>query len=284
MAVISSIPAGELQATPSEIGTVASLWRYPVKSMMGDELDASMVAERGLLGDRSYALQDVETGRIVSAKNPKKFAKLLEFKATFVKPPVPGQNPPAVMFSFPDGCLARSDDPEVEAVLSEEIGTPVRLLSSTSEGQSYDEYWPDIEGRRYRNVVTTESMPPRSFFDSSPVHIITTATLALLRELHPRGRFEPRRFRPNLVIETRPDITDFVENSWLGRTLRIGRASLRITKLCSRCVMTTLPQGGLPQDIGILRTAVVENSAHVGAYATVEQPGTISKRDSVWIE
>ncbi len=74
-----------------------------MKSMMGDELDASMVAERGLLGDRSYALQDVETGRIVSAKNPKKFAKLLEFKATFVKPPVPGQNPPAVMFSFPMG-------------------------------------------------------------------------------------------------------------------------------------------------------------------------------------
>jgi MOSC domain-containing protein len=157
-------------------------------------------------------------------------------------------------------------------------------LTSASEKQSYDEYWPDIEGRRRRGVVTTESMPPGSFFDSSPVHIVTTATLTRLGDFHPSGRFEPRRFRPNLVVETGPDTTGFVENSWLGRTLRIGGATLRVTKLCSRCVMTTLPQGGLPQDIGILRTAVVENSAHVGAYATVGQSGTISKRDSVWLE
>jgi MOSC domain-containing protein len=276
--------ADELQSSPSRIGTVAALWRYPVKSMMGDELENSLVTERGLLGDRSYALQDIETGRIVNAKNPKKFGKLLDFKAMFVDPPVPGRGPSAVMFSFPDGASVRSDDPNVEAVLSEEVGTSVRLLSSASEQQSYDEYWPDIEGRRHRAVVTTESMPPRSFFDSSPVHIITTATLARLGELHPKGRFDPRRFRPNLVVETSEGTKDFVENSWLGKAFSIGGTRLRITKLCARCVMTTLSQGDLPSDVDILRTVVLGNRANVGAYATVEQQGTIAKGDPVRIQ
>jgi MOSC domain-containing protein len=252
--------------------------------MMGDELESSMVTERGLVGDRSYALQDVESGRILNAKNPKRFGKLLEFKATFVEPPAPGHGPSAVMFSLPGGALVRSDDPNVEAVLSEEIGTPVRLLHSASEKQNYDEYWPDIEGRRHRDVVTTESMPPRNFFDSSPVHIITTATLARLRDLHPKGRFDPRRFRPNLMVETSPEVKGFVENSWLGRALRIGGTRLRITKPCSRCVMTTLPQGDLPHDVDILRTVVVGNRANAGVYATVERPGTIRKSDSVWMQ
>ena len=284
MAAVYSNLAGEPERALSEIGAVASIWRYPVKSMMGDELDSSMVSEHGLLGDRAYALQEVATGRIVSAKNPKRFGKLLEFKATFFDPPAWGQTPSVVMFSFPDGSLVRSDDPDVEAVLSEEVGTPVRLLISASEKYSYDEYWPDVEGRRHRGVVTTEPMPPRSFFDSSPVHIVTMATLARLRELHPQSRFEPRRFRPNLVVETRPGAAEFVENSWLGRALRVGGARLRATKLCARCVMTTLPQGDLPQDVDVLRTAVVGNRANVGAYATVEQPGVVRKGDLVWLE
>jgi len=252
--------------------------------MMGGELDSAALSEGGLVGDRSYALQDAETGRVVSAKNVKKFGKLLGFGVTFVEPPVPGRSVPAIMFSFPDGALVRSDDPDVEAILSEEVGAPVRLLNSAPEKSSYDEDWPDIDGMKHRGVATTQNLPSRSFFDSSPVHIITTATLARLRELHPRGRFEPRRFRPNLVVETGPGVKDFVENTWLGKELRIGGTGLRVTKLCGRCVETTLPQADLPQDLDILRTAITGNKANVGAYATVERPGTVSRGDPVWLE
>jgi uncharacterized protein YcbX len=251
--------------------------------MKGERIDSSLVEDRGFAGDRSYALQDTETGRMVSAKNPKKFGKLLDFGVTFVEPPAPGKVP-AVMFSFPDGGLARSDDPDIEAILTEEIGSPVRLLSSVPEGPTYEEYWPDIEGRKHRDVLTEVRMPPTGFFDSSPVHIVTTATLGRLRELHPQGLFEPTRFRPNVVLETPDGGNGFLENEWIEKALRVGEVRLRVTKLCARCVMTTLPQGGLPQDVGILRTAVAGNGAHVGAYASVEKTGTMTVGDPVWLE
>jgi len=282
MAKKELVPPGG-QPPPGQIGSVASVWRYPVKSMMGGELETAAFSQGGLLGDRSYALQDVETGRVVSAKNVKKFGKLLEFGVSFVEPPVPGESVPAIMFSFPDGALARSDDPDLEAILSEEVGFPVRLLRSAQENQGYDEYWPDIDGMKHRDEFTTQSLPSGSFYDSSPVHIITTSTMARLGELYPQGRFEPRRFRPNLVVETQPGLKEFAENNWPGRELRIGGTRLRVTKLCGRCVETTLRQADLPLDLGILRTALSGNRANVGAYATVEQPGTVSKGDPVWL-
>jgi uncharacterized protein YcbX len=246
-------------------------------------IELALVDERGVVGDRCYALQDAETGRVVSAKNPKKFGKLLDYRASFVDPPRTGATP-AVMFAFPDGGLVRSDDPDVEAILSGEIGTPVRLLGSAPESQTYDEYWPDISGRSHRDVVTEERMPPRSFFDSSPVHVVTSATLGRLRELYPQGRFEPLRFRPNVLVETSEEASGFLENQWVGRTLCIGEVRLGVRKLCARCVMTTLPQSGLPQDVGILRTAVTGNGSNVGAYAVVEKAGTVAKGDPVWLE
>jgi uncharacterized protein YcbX len=72
-------------------GAVVSLWRYPVKSMMGEELNASDVTDRGLLGDRSLALVDTETGKVVSAKNPKKWSPMFDFRAAFSEPPQVGK-------------------------------------------------------------------------------------------------------------------------------------------------------------------------------------------------
>ena len=113
------------------------------------------------------------------------------------------------------------------------------------------------------------------------MHVLTTATLDRLRELHPQGRYEVRRFRPNIVVASAGG-EGFVENDWVGRTLAIGETvRLRVTGPCPRCVMTTLPQGDLPKDPGILRTAAQHNDANVGVYASVEQDGAVTRGDSV---
>ena len=142
-----------------------------------------------------------------------------------------------------------------------------------------------MEGLDHRDAVTDESMPPGTFFDLAPIHLLTTATLDRLRALYPQGRFEVRRFRPNIVVALEGERQEFVENGWVGRTLRLGsEVRLRITRPCGRCVMTTLPQSDLPHDPGILRTAVRNNQGHVGVYATVLQGGTIRRGDAVRLE
>ena len=266
----------------SHLGTVASLGRYPVKSMMGEELNAAEITERGVLGDRIYALFDPATGKVVSAKNPRKWPGLFDFRAAFVEPPRSDRSAPPVQITLPDGRNVRSGDADVDAVLSAAVGHPVRLLNAAPENPSLEEYWPDIEGLAHREKVTDEAMPPRTFFDAAVLHLLTTATLDRLRSLYPEGRFEGRRFRPNIVVETPPGEREFVENVWVGRTLRIGDdVRLKVTGPCPRCVMTTLPQGDLPRDPGILRTAAKHNKVNVGIYASVVHGGHVRRRDAV---
>jgi uncharacterized protein YcbX len=130
--------------------------------------------------------------------------------------------------------------------------------------------------------VTEWELPAGTFFDLAVVHVLTTATIDRLRALYPEGRFEVRRFRPNIVVSTGPDAQGFVENDWIDRTIMIGdEVRLRVTGGCPRCVMTTLPQGDLPRDAGILRTAAQHNQANVGVYADVIAGGAIRRGDSV---
>jgi uncharacterized protein YcbX len=128
-------------------------------------------------------------------------------------------------------------------------------------------------------------MPAETFFDLAMVHLLTTSTLNELRLLYPQGRFETRRFRPNIVIATDHEQVGFVESSWINRIVTIGEeVKLGITGPCPRCVMTTLPQGDLPKDIGILKTAARHNRAEVGAYASVMSGGIVRIGDLVSIE
>ena len=121
-----------------------------------------------------------------------------------------------------------------------------------------------MEGLDYRDTVTSFALPEGTFFDCAAVHLLTTATLDRLRELYQHGRFEARRFRPNIVLEPASGERNFVENSWIGHTLAIGdEVRLSVTGPCPRCVMTTLRQGDLPGDPGILRTAARHNQANV---------------------
>jgi len=267
------------------VGSVVSLWRYPVKSMMGEELNASYVSDRGLLGDRAYALVDQITGKVASAKNPRKWGRLFDFRASFVDPPKIGGKIPAVRITLPDGRLTLSDKPEASSLLSEALSAQIRLMTSSLEKPSYEEYWPDIEGLANREKVTEELMPPQTFFDLATIHVLTTATIDRLRELYPQGRFEVRRFRPNVVVEPSPAVKEFVENAWVHRTLAIGEeVRLKVTGPCTRCVMTTLAQGDLPRDLGILRAAARYNQVNVGVYASVQHGGNIKRGDHVWVE
>jgi len=148
-----------------------------------------------------------------------------------------------------------------------------------------EEYWPDMEDLAYRDTVTDEVMPDGTFFDLAVTHILTTATIDQLRELHPQGRFEARRFRPNIVVEPSSGEKGFVEDDWVGKRLVIGdEVRIDITRPCPRCVMTTLPQGDLPRDLGILRTAAQHNQVNVGVYGGVLQGGTIRRGDPVRVE
>src|SRR5579885_986818 len=265
-------------------GSVVALWRYPVKSMQGEELNATAVTEHGLRGDRAFALVDADGGRVASAKNPRKWPGLFDYRAAFTRRLDGGPLPP-VRITLPDGAVVTSEDAGRDQALSAALGRSVSLRGTATDNPVLEEYWPDIEGLPHRDHVTDERMPPGTFFDLAPVHLLTTATLGRLRELYPPGRFEGRRFRPNFVVAADSGEAGFVEQGWVGRTLRLGdEVRLQVTGPCGRCVMTTLAQSDLPADPGILRTAVRHAGGHVGVYATVLRGGTVRRGDRVRLE
>src|SRR5438067_1193213 len=112
-------------AVQSELGSVVSLWRYPVKSMMGEELNATEVAERGLLGDRAYALVDRADGKAATAKNPRKWPRLFDFRATFIEPVRAAATVPPVRIALPDGTTVTSDQGDCNQILSEALNREV---------------------------------------------------------------------------------------------------------------------------------------------------------------
>jgi uncharacterized protein YcbX len=169
--------------------------------------------------------------------------------------------------------------------LSKVLDQDVRLMRASLERPSYEEYWPDIDGLAQREKVTDETMPSQTFFDLAVIHLLTTSTINRLRELYPEGRFEVRRFRPNIVMESASGEKDFIENLWMGKKIMIGEdIVLRVTGSCTRCVMTTLPQVDLPKDLGILGTIARYNNVNAGVYASVQRGGTIRRGDLVRFE
>src|SRR6266436_4240201 len=197
----------------SVCGSVVALWRYPVKSMMGEELNAAEVTEGGLLGDRAYALVDSSDGKVASAKNPRKWPTLFDFRAALAGVPRTGMTMPPVRITLPDGTVLSSEQPDIHQILSTALKRPVALdiaegvhqagaASSGPEARpaTAEEYWPDMEGLEHRDTVTDFGLPHGTFFDCAMVHLLTTATLDRLHQLYPQGRFEIPRFRPNIVV------------------------------------------------------------------------------------
>ena len=269
--------------TQSALGSIVSLWRYPVKSMLGEELNAAEVTKGGLVADRAYALVDRADGKVASAKNPRKWPQLFDFRAVLADRTKTDAQPP-VSITLPDGAVINSDQPDINQILSNALKRDVTLDSAAHypRAATAEEYWPDIPGLDHRDTVTDFGLPEGTFFDAAVVHLLTTATLDHLHGLYPQGRFETRRFRPNMVVATADGENDFVEDAWIGKTLAIGdTVRLSITAPCFRCVMTTLAQGDLPNDPGILRAPAQHHKAAVGVYAAVLQGGKVRRGDSV---
>jgi uncharacterized protein len=261
---------------------VLALWRYPVKSMLGEQIPQGRFHERGLAGDRAYALIDGATGKIASAKNPRKWYRLVTFTANILKEASDNGAPPTVAITFSDGRVARSDQPDIDAILSATLERDVTLSSDPPGIPQLEKFWPGLEDSDSQESVTEEEISRGTFFDGDPVHLITTASLEALRSTFPSSAFDPRRFRPNLVIAVPDAGAAFVENSWIGRSIAIGgEVRLRIKRPTKRCVITTLPLDGLPRDLGILRAAAQLNQAAVGVYAAVACPGTVHVGDMV---
>ena len=276
-----------MTATP----TVLSIWRYPVKSMAGEELETVAVTGRGLTGDRAYALVDNATRFVGSAKNAKRFGQLLKWRVRFATLPEGDAVPPPVIMTLPDGREMNSADAATAGQLSEMFGAAVSLASSAPEGLMM-QIAAGTLGRKF--AVTTEipvsgGSPPGTFYNYAPVHVVTTATLQQLQSTYSAGQFAVERFRPNIVV-AHEDV-GFPENAWVGRELTIGsQVRLRVTIPCPRCVVPTLPRRTLPSDPEILHTIANENRLDlgdfgdlpcVGVYAEVVQDGIIQRGDSV---
>ena len=272
-------------------GTVKALWRYPVKSMAGTKIDETLVTEGGILGDRGYAVIDKASGRVGSAKTPKKWAGLMALAADFTEPPQPGAPLPPVRIVWPDGTAVSSDGGDPDARLSETLGRPVTLTTRRPETPSLERLDPLAADETIVDIG--ELMMAGRFSDYAALHLITTATMARLAELRPESKFNARRFRPNVTIATPEGQTGFVENDWVGREIAIGdEVRLRISDPTPRCSVPTLAQKDLEKDPQLLRTIVEYNTLPVpvlegealpcaGVYGFVIQGGTVKRGDKV---
>jgi len=274
--------------------TISSLWRYPVKSMAGEELNTVEVTASGLRGDRAYALVDATNGKVGSAKNVRRFGQLLKYRAQFVTQPESEGAVPPVRITLPDGTTLNSEESDGQTALAAAFGSQVSLRSTAPDGLML-EFAPGTLGGKYATateVPVAGAAPRGTLFDYACIHILTTSTLQRLQEAYPEGRFSVQRFRPNIVVDCANE-SGFVENAWVGQTLAIGpELILRVSIPCPRCVMPTLPQLDLSHDPRILRTAVQLNTQNlgdfgnlpcVGVYADVVRPGRIRCGDPVRI-
>lgn len=264
---------------------VGTLYRYPVKSMLGEAVDVMFVDEQGVEDDRRLALIDEETGRVASAKQARLWRGLLTCSATVVS----GR----VSIQMPDGVVVSADADEVDARLSALVARPVRLSRSRPAGASVERADPEqvlefgLDAEVDAPILElAEATPGTSFTDYAPVHVITTATLEQIGT-------EAERYRPNLVIATPPGYPAYAENEWTGRTLVVGEVRLRGIGPTPRCVIPTLEHGSLPRDSAALRTPAAENRVAAldmgvlpcaGAYLEVVTAGTIRAGDQVTVE
>jgi uncharacterized protein YcbX len=238
------------------VGRVAELWWYPVKSFLGQRVHSFTVTPGGVPGDRAFGLADATTGRVLSAKRVHQLVSAGTDGSEMV---------------LPDGRHVSPSDPDAASLLSAWLGRDVRIVRASG-----GDVRPEIEGEEDETFRGEAG----GLHDDSPMHIVTTSTLAFLRTLYPGGDYDARRFRPNIVIDT-ADAEGPVEQAWIGRMLRIGAAEFDVTKTCHRCVITTLPQFELPHDPAILRTVNQQAEGACGVYLRARAEAEIGTGDYV---
>jgi uncharacterized protein YcbX len=288
---------------------IDALYRFPVKSLLGEQVGQARLTGRGVLGDRAYALVDAADGTVASAKHPRKWGALLGLSARFLSEPVPGGTVPPVAITLPGGTELRSHEPGTDAVLSDLLGRQVRLTSEVPAGSRFEEQWPAIEGLAPAEFIERSThafegeepvsaidlglmAPPGTFFDVAALHLLTRATLDRLTELGDGSDFDVLRYRPNVVVGgTEPG---FAEDAWVGRSVGLGdTARAGVSMLTMRCVMTTLAQGDLPEDRDTLRTVARHHRREIpglgtwacaGIYADITGEGVVRTGDPVTLD
>ena len=287
------------------VATVSSMHRFPVKSMLGEDLQECVIDEQGLVGDRAYAVFDTEDGCVASAKSPRKWASLLSMSARFVAAPRLGETPPPVEIIFPDGRVLRSDDDGIDDALSAALGRSVRLISERLDEPRYelapgalDDMAPQAvldylanDRAQSPSRLALAGMPAGTFYDLAMLHVLTTSTMDTLHQLAPEADVDVRRFRPNLLLQTSG--TGFAEDEWVGRTIAVGETmQFSVSMLTMRCVMTSLAQGDLAANPTLMRTIAKHNRKDIpgmgvwacaGVYASIAAGGTVRVGDEVHV-
>ncbi len=299
------------------VGSVQEIWRYPVKSMVGERLDASEVGPQGLWGDRGWAVRNETTGEI---HNAKRFPTLLQCRATYREAPGPNHIP-HVDVTMPDGRTYGSDSPILADRLSELMGRRVSLrpLQPANDKAFYRRHEPGAgliarlarhpQARRVlqwgiehgfggglRHAFGREPgeplpdltgipaelfefyTPPGTYFDVFPIHVLTSASLELMARHNPAAAWDVRRFRPNVLVRADADAT---ESEWVGRAVRIGGFAVKGEMPTIRCAMPMHAQPGVPRDPSVLRTIVRDAAQCLGLYASVVRPGRVAVADLV---
>ena len=281
------------------VASLAEIHRYPFKSMLGERLESVPVGEDGLRGDRAWAARDEARGGIEGAR---KLPEMLGCVARFPEPPGDSGPLPVPEIELPDGTRLAASDAAAARRLSELTGRELtlwpRVPAENEEhyrrgapdhedmleelraifGRLPDEPLPDIA--KFPPAILTASTLPGTYFDCYPLVLLTRASLASLAAAQPASRFDPRRFRPNLLLESE-EAAGFPENDWVGKRLRVGTVELDVAMECPRCVMTTHGFADLPKDSSVMRALVKENGGNLGVYASVTKAGTIREGDTV---
>jgi len=250
------------------VGTIQALWRFPVKSMLGQELDAVDLSEGGVVGDRAYAIRDRNTGKVASAKHPKLWPNLLACRASFVEEPSVDADLPPVRIELADGTSVQSDAADVDAVLSQFFGRDVELAHAAQNGYTIDQYHPDeanydpdghrdevVEARLGAAYFNDRGLPSAvgedSFFDLFPLSLLTTSSLDQLGELEPEINFDLRRFRMNVIVDSRcmasSRTTGSVARSRSGSTCRSAWLCRILGAACQAWSSRTFPGTTNPQ-------------------------------------
>lgn len=303
------------------IGTVKEIRRYAVKSMAGEKLDECAVGMMGIPGDRGWALRDETTGEITNGKNlpllmqcaaryreAPRLGFIPQVDMSFPDGAVVGSDASDVNERLSE-LLGRSvslwplrpaDDAEHYRRRSKTarlFGKLARFRAFRSALPMLTSFGPANEQMRVgfsrepgEPIPDLSTLPPElieftsprgTYFDAFPIHVLTTASLDTMAKLNPAATWDVRRFRPNFLIETRPDIKGLVEAEWDGRKLRVGGVELKCEIPTVRCGMTIQAQAGLQKDPSVLRTIVRDADQNLGVYASVVSAGEVRVGDLV---
>ena len=253
---------------------LAQLWRHPVKSFQGEMLDASLVEGDGLQFDRAFGVIDRATGKILTARRSPGLlfgrAQVSSVGELTVSIPGPGGNPEG-------GREFIGLSPGLDAALSEWLGRDVALMPAKDHPVVSAENFDDALDEA--GPVHDWQLPEGRFVDSAPLLLITTATLESAVGIYPAGRWDVRRFRPNLVVDASG--TSWLEDGWRNLVLRVGEVELSVQKPCTRCTIVTRAQPGIPADTNIFRSLAHEHGATFGVLCEVQKPGTVRVGDEL---